>query len=760
MTEATPAFGSGSAAGVLQIDDLQIAVSLHDAQGRLVGLNASARELLLAPGASEDEALVFFAEDGAQLAPSQHPVARVLETRRHVRHVTVGARHAGATKWLLVDAGPCLDANGAIERVVASYVDITERRKVEEALRDSEIRYRTLFESMDAAVLLMRGAECIDCNAATLDLFGAQCREEILGKTPLDFAPEYQPNGMRSVDMVQQNVELALRNGTHAFEWLSSRVTGEPLYLDVRFTPFALGDGDVFQCIAIDISERKAAEEALRKSEARFRAIIEHATEGVLVADASTKAIRYANPEACRMFGYALEDLVLLRVGDIHPPDALDVVRHSLERDARSELQSTCLRSDGTEFQATIRSVPADIDRTPCVVGFFKDETAARLLDEEREKTQRLEALGTLAGGIAHDFNNLLQGVFGFISVAKEMNNRPEVCLSMLEQAESALQRTISLTTQLLTFSRGGSPVKRPLQLQGAVANTARFALSGSRATLHVEHEDDLWAVEADEGQIGQVVQNVVLNAAQSMSTGGNVTIALRNVGDSDPCRPPQLAPGEYVAIAVRDEGEGIAPELVPRIFDPYFTTKPKGSGLGLATSYSIIKSHGGFIDVTSELGRGSTFTIYLPSVGWKAEPQVVPPAAERLALARVLVMDDDAMVRKSVAALLGALGHQVELAEHGEAAIAKYGDAHRAARPFDLVILDLTVRGGMGGLDTLESLRVIDPCVRAIVSSGYSDDASLSQFREHGFSAALNKPYSIDDLRRTLADVLCQRAP
>jgi len=739
------------------VEGLPIAVTVHDETGRLLRCNASARDLLDVSAPEQFEQLTFLRGDGSKLPASEHPVARVLESGAPLIGLSLGIQRATDISWVLVGSGLHL-ASGNAKQVVVSYVDITERKRAELALKDSETRYRTLFESMDAAVLLMKGAECIECNAATLELFGVGRREDILGKTPLDFAPEYQPNGMSSAEMVQRNVELAIRNGTHVFEWLSARASGEPIMMEVRFTPFALGDGDLFQCIAIDISERKKAEEALRQSESRFRAIIEGAAEGIMVADASTKTIRYANPEACKMFGYAPEELTGLQVTALHPAAAAGRANATFEAQARGErleAQLSCVRKDGSMFEANVRGIPVEIDGVPCMVGFFKDETTSRLLDAEREKTQKLEALGTLAGGIAHDFNNLLQGVFGFIGVAKELSGRPEASVPLLEQAESALQRTIALTTQLLTFSRGGSPVKHPLALRNVVGNAARFALSGSRVTHRLDVAPDLWLVEADEGQVGQVVQNIVLNAAQSMPFGGHVDMSLRNVRASEEGRPPQLPAADYVAMTIRDHGTGIAPEILSRIFDPYFTTKEHGSGLGLASSYSIVKSHGGFIHVASEPDQGSTFTVYLPSIDTRAEAAAEPRPGGNLAASRVLVMDDDAMVRKSVAALIGVLGHEVEMAEHGAAAVEKYQEARRQNRPFDVVILDLTVRGGMGGLEALARLREVDPQVRAIVSSGYSDDASVSQFREHGFHAALNKPYSLDDLTKALCSVL-----
>jgi two-component system cell cycle sensor histidine kinase/response regulator CckA len=383
-----------------------------------------------------------------------------------------------------------------------------------------------------------------------------------------------------------------------------------------------------------------------------------------------------------------------------------------------------------------------------------RDITERRLLEEERLKTQTMESIGTLAGGIAHDFNNLLQGIFGYISMAKMSLGQTEKSLAMLEQAENALNQSVSLTTQLLTFSKGGRPVKKRISLPPAIENAAKFALSGSRSGYRLDIEPGLWQVDADEGQIGQAIQNIVLNADQAMPEGGTVVITAKKVLKPDN-KHPQLPKGNYVEISVQDSGVGIAGQYLQKIFDPYFTTKEKGSGLGLATSYSIVRNHGGLIDVASELGRGCTFFIYLPAI--QAEKEIKEPAAVSPVVrkGKILVMDDEALVRNIAEELIKALGHEVELAEHGEAAIKKYRSALESGKPFDVVILDLTIRGGMGGRDTFERLRIIDPGIRAIVSSGYSDDAVMADYRQYGFKARLTKPYKFASLRDALNALL-----
>jgi nitrogen-specific signal transduction histidine kinase/CheY-like chemotaxis protein len=388
--------------------------------------------------------------------------------------------------------------------------------------------------------------------------------------------------------------------------------------------------------------------------------------------------------------------------------------------------------------------------------GFITDVSERHLLEEELLKTEKLEAIGTLAGGIAHDFNNLLQGIFGYISMAKMNLGQKEKALAMLEQAEQALHMSVNLTSQLLTFSKGGKPVRKKLALRPVIENAVKFALSGSRVNYELDTEENLGTVDADEGQIGQVIQNIVLNADQAMPMGGTVKVSAKNVYASGQAGPLRLAKGNYVEISVRDSGVGIPPEYLPRIFDPYFTTKERGSGLGLATCYSIIKNHDGVIEVKSEVGKGSTFSVYLPVVEAEAEKtDAFPAAAPDVRRGRILVMDDQEMVRNIACEMIKALGHEVECAINGADAIARYREAWSSGKRFDVVILDLTIRGGMGGEETLRKLISIDPELRAVVSSGYADSSALSGYLTSGFRACLTKPYKMEALKDTLDSLL-----
>jgi PAS domain S-box-containing protein len=523
---------------------------------------------------------------------------------------------------------------------------------------------------------------------------------------------------------------------------------------------------NVLFAIARDITARKDAEEKIRQSEEFIRSILNSVDEGFIVIDRDF-LILTANKTYCDQVGRCDEEITGRHCYE---------VSHRTSRPCYEEGEECVVRqvlADGQPHAAIHRHMDGDgrllfvetkgypikdaSGNVTSVIETINNITEKHLLEEERLKTQKLESIGTLAGGIAHDFNNLLQGIFGYISMAKMSLDRREMSLSMLEQAERALQQSVSLTSQLLTFSKGGKPVKKRLSLPPVIENAAKFALSGSRSEYRLDIETGLWQVDADGGQLGQVIQNIVLNADQAMPEGGIVVITAKNVVGPDKDNA-QLPKGNRVEISVRDSGIGIPEKYLLKIFDPYFTTKEKGSGLGLATSYSIIRSHGGLIDVVSEPGKGTTFFIYLPAAEAHDEiKETVPFSSSSVATGKVLVMDDEEVVRMVAGQFLRSLNHEVAFAENGEAALKEYRDAKAKGRPFDIVILDLTVRGGMGGKETIQRLLAIDPDVKAIVSSGYSDDAAVADYRKYGFMACLTKPYKLEDLRHVLNALLSE---
>jgi signal transduction histidine kinase/CheY-like chemotaxis protein len=386
-------------------------------------------------------------------------------------------------------------------------------------------------------------------------------------------------------------------------------------------------------------------------------------------------------------------------------------------------------------------------------------EKSARL-EAELVRSSKLESLGVLAGGIAHDFNNLLTVILGNISLVlhgdSPLGGEDQHCL---RESERAGFRARDLTQQLLIFAKGGDPVRSAVSLPDVVREAAVFALHGSKVRSEFDFAADLAPAHVDRGQISQVVHNIVINAMQAMPGGGIVRLSLHNTPVTEAEALP-IPPGPYLMLAIADSGTGIAPELRPRIFEPYFTTKKTGHGLGLATVYSIVKKHVGHIAVESTLGEGTTFRLWLPAADAPAPAAATTPAAPAPLQGRVLLMDDEASVRRIGGAMLRKLGLEVDEAAEGREAVRVFGAARGSGRPFALVILDLTVPGGMGGKDTAEALRQLDPAVRLIVSSGYSNDPIMASYREHGFQGCIPKPYGFEQFAREVSDVLATRRP
>ena len=393
----------------------------------------------------------------------------------------------------------------------------------------------------------------------------------------------------------------------------------------------------------------------------------------------------------------------------------------------------------------------------------IREQLEARAqLETELARASRLESLGVLAGGIAHDFNNMLTAVMGNLTLVMLEEKVMAIAGDCLRDAERGALRARDLTQQLLTFSKGGSPLRAAVALPELVRESAKFALHGTAVRSEFAAVSDLWSAEVDKGQIGQVVHNLALNAVQAMPHGGVLRISLCNVevaaGES-----AQLAPGRYVRCAIADTGEGIKAESLERIFEPYFSTKQKGSGLGLAMVYSIVRKHQGHITVESEPGRGTTFELWLPAAGEpRTEPAVDADSATTAARStgRILIMDDDEAIRRLGATALQRSGFAITCVDDGAAAVREFGAARAAGRPYDLVIFDLTVPAGMGGREAIAAVRRLDPTVLAIVSSGYSQDPVMADHRAYGFDAMVPKPYEIGELIVAVERLLVRRGP
>ena len=501
-----------------------------------------------------------------------------------------------------------------------------------------------------------------------------------------------------------------------------------------------------------ELAERNQARAALQESARTLTNILENTTDGFFAVDPEWK-FTYLNSEAEKLLVRQRDDLFGKELWKEFPELNNSPFEHNYRRVMTERVP--------VEFEASDRAgkIWFEVHAYPGGSGvsvFFRDTTERKRNEEERLTTSKLESLGTLAGGIAHDLNNILTVISGNIGLAQvEASPDAGSLLLFLSKAGQAAEHAAHLSGQLLTFSKGGAPLKRVVSVSGVLAHAAEFSLYGSNLRADIDIPVDLWKSEVDPGQIEQVVNALLLNAREAMPHGGTVRISAHNVVLKEKGGTP-LPAGRYIKVMIADRGEGVPEDLATKIFDPYFTNKPTGSGLGLSISYSIVKKHGGILQLENSSREGSTFSFYLPATDREATP-LEPPLSERafnFNHQKVLVMDDEAAIRDLTSQLLGTLGYEVTVVPDGLEAVKVYERAMRKGENFQAVILDATIRGGMGGLATIEHLRSVDANVNAIICSGYSDEAALSQFLAYGFRSALPKPFT----RRELADAL-QRA-
>ncbi len=496
------------------------------------------------------------------------------------------------------------------------------------------------------------------------------------------------------------------------------------------------------------------AANALSENDERYRSMFEqnHAIQ-LLIASESGRIVE-ANRAACLFYGGCEDDLRALRMPDIieSPKRAL----HELQAMATDRRQTTLLMRhrvlDGRVRDVEMHLSPITVRGNELLYAVLHDVTDRLALEKEMRRAEQLESLGVLAGGIAHDFNNFLASMIGNLQLAQLDVEPGSTVAEALTGADGACRRAQELARQLLTFTKGGAPVRQPTCLADLLRQTARFALRGAPTAHEIDVERDLRAANVDEGQISQVLHNLVINANQAMPSGGTVRITARNrevvAGNA-----LALAPGPYVHIAVTDEGIGIPQDDLDRIFQPYFTTKKGGSGLGLATSYSIVRKHEGTLTVESVVGRGTTFHVHLPAATAAPAAAPVRPSVDSTGGERILWLEDDPAIASVVERMLARYGYAVEVYDDGTAICARYAEAQETGEPFDLVVLDLTIPGGMGGAEAAQRLRALDPRVRAVACSGYQDDEIFGDLAGNGFCAALRKPFTRESLAAVLID-------
>ncbi|MEE9523763.1 MAG: ATP-binding protein, partial [Thermodesulfovibrionales bacterium] len=508
-----------------------------------------------------------------------------------------------------------------------------------------------------------------------------------------------------------------------------------------------------------EIQGRRKAERSLRESEVKYRGLVETSQDLIWQCDLEGRLI-FLNKAWENTYGYPVDAMIGNCFSDFQSPEIakrdIDEFSNMIKGGTMVGYETIHTDRSGNDIHLVFNAMPRH-DPEGTIIGAQGtafDITYRKKIEEELLKIQKLESLGVLAGGIAHDFNNLMTGILGNISLAKMHADPEEKVYERLRNAEGAMVRAQDLTRQLLTFSRGGTPIKETASVPEIIRESCEFVLRGSSVKCVFSIADDIKPVEVDVGQIAQVINNLIINAKQAMASGGIINVGCENFeveeGDALP-----LKNGEYVQITIEDHGDGIPEEHLSKIFDPYFTTKEGGSGLGLATTFSIVKKHEGHTAVSSRAGVGTTFQLYLPvsEIGLcdksgKYEELITGDG-------KILVMDDEVTVREVAGAMLNELGYKVDFAENGREALELYSKALDTDEPFSMLIMDLTIPGGMGGKETIQKLKEIDQDVKAIVSSGYSNDLTMADYKQYGFKGVIEKPYRIEKFSEIVSRTL-----
>ncbi|HXI09710.1 MAG TPA: PAS domain S-box protein [Thermodesulfobacteriota bacterium] len=629
------------------------------------------------------------------------------------------------------------------------------RKKAEDERRKSEEMLKAFVDNA-TAVIFMKDSEgrFVLMNRWYEKTFGVKS-EDLIGRTDRDIFPKEIADGLRENDrkVIEGGVPVTLEESVVEPDGV------EHTYITVKF-PIPGFPGSICG-IATDITDRKLVEERLRESERKFRDLTENIPMGVSIT-AEDGTVLEANPALWKIFGCgSREEFLGHKIQDFYVDQDerqrfVELVKeHGLVKDVEVRVK----RKDSTEFSGALTALSQVKDGKMQMVSIFQDITERKKTEAELLKAQKLESIGALAGGIAHDFNNILLGVLGNVTIAKNYLAEGDKVFSLLTEVEKAAERAKNLTRQLLTFSKGGEPVKEVAPIAALVKDSAAMVLRDSEVVSTFDIPPDIWMVEMDEGQMSQVINNIVLNAEQATGGKGAIEISVKNAVVT-PADGLPSASGDFVLITVKDSGPGIPKKYINRVFDPFFTTKQKASGLGLAVSYSIVRKHNGFIQVSSAEGKGTVFEVYLPASCKKADSaREAGMTVSAKATGTVLVMDDEDIVRDVSGEMLALLGCKAVFANDGEEAVELYRKALKEGRPFTAVILDLTIPGGMGGVETVKRLRDIDPDVRAIVSSGYSKDPIMADFRKYGFSGVIAKPYRVNDFSKAVKAVIEEEA-
>jgi len=625
-----------------------------------------------------------------------------------------------------------------------------------------EEKYRAVFNAPSDAIFIhdASSGKIIEANQAMDEMYGYN-QEEALTLDIGDLS-----SGIFPYTLTEAGKHLAIVTPTQPqrFEWHARRKNGELFWVDVALRSFRYGEKHCILAVVRDIEAQKNAILDLAAEKEQLAITLRSIGDGVITTD-SQGFVVLINKVAESLTGWSQEEaagrplLDILHIlnsknDEMCPDPAQEVLKSG--RHVELATLTVLVARDGTRRDIADSAAPIynPSNEIVGVVIVFRDVTEKQRMEKELHKIRKLESVGILAGGIAHDFNNLLTAILGNINLAR-LSTQGDIPLDkLLSQAEKASLRAQNLTQQLLTFSKGGEPVRQTTDLCQIISDNATFILRGSSVDYQFNAPQDLWLVNIDPGQIGQVIQNIILNARQAMETeGGHIEIVAKNCQN---CTENEVLADSCVHVTISDNGPGMPHDVLDRIFDPYFTTKDKGSGLGLAICHSIIKKHEGLLLAHSEVGKGTVFTLKLPVSQQDQAPSQAPHEKKAYQEAlKILVMDDEEMLRNLAIQIFRALGHEAEAVADGATALVIYQQAMSQGAPFDLVLMDLTIPGGMGGKEAVAKILEIDGAAKVIVASGYSNDPVMANFRQYGFAGMLVKPFQMSDLEKVIAEIL-----
>jgi PAS domain S-box-containing protein len=651
-----------------------------------------------------------------------------------------------------------------------SYSFVLVRRQLSK-LESADTRIQSIIQNiLDGMIRLDENGVICSMNPAAEKMFGYR-EKEMAGYKLSKLIPKWYPTDPDVKPAATSWSEMLKRTGSTALALARTRqLVSFPA--EISLSEMREGEQKFYVAMVRDVTEQKRFEKELASEKESLAVTLRSIGDGVITTDVQGRIIMMNN-EAERLTGWAAAEAIgkpLKTVFNLVVDLATQarVPQTGFRNEAQSILLSlpenaTLVSRDGTEriVEELASPIRDSKNEVAGVVVVCRDITERQRAEAERRKAETLEQLGLLAGGIAHDFNNLLTAIIGNISLASLLLPPDDEMAARLVDAKNASVRARDLAQQLLTFARGGAPIKKTTSIGKLIQDTVSFSLRGSQSRSEFSFGSELWAAEIDPGQISQVIANMVVNADQAMPNGGTLQVAVENFHYTTSTAPQiaDLAPGDYIRIKIKDQGVGIPEQYLKRIFDPYFTTKAKGNGLGLATCYSIIKSHNGLITVETEVHVGTTFNIYLPAAAaLHQDVSVEQPTTFTQAMTgsgRVLVVDDEEAIRALVDFTLTRLGYQVAQAATAEEGVDMYKEKLDAGERFDAVILDLTLPGGMGGREALKKLIEIDPTVNGIVSSGYANDATMSRHQDFGFRGVIAKPYEAAELGKTVHEVI-----